>query len=182
MRPNKRVQRTRLRSPLTRHPLGRRAVGVLATGLLAIAPAAAGLAGCTPTEMPKQVAKIVVPLMKARSEAYVSQGNGKVRYDEMSQASGRFAQLFDGLLTTRGAAADEALAVLLWFYIGEHRVEEWKCSVLARGRSMLAPLDKWSRCRPAVAGIHIPEEDIQASVAVGALVSEINKGTRCEKE
>ena len=179
---NKRVQRTRLRSPLTRHPLGRKAVWALAVGLLATVPVSASLADCTPIEMSKPVAKIVIPLMKARSEAYVSQGNGKFRYDELSDAARRFEQLFDGLLATRGAVADEALAVLAWFYIGEHPAEEWRCSVLERGRAMLAPLEKWSRCRPAFASIHIPEEDLEATVSDGRLVSEIKRGERCDKE
>ena len=34
---------------------------------------------------------------------------------------------------------------------------------------MLAPLEKWSRCRPAFASIHIPEEDLEATVSDGRL-------------
>ena len=183
--PNTRVQRTRLspsalRSPLTRCPLGRLAAMLVAAATLPIASLAGeGVPDCVPLRLSKPVADLVVPILKARAAAYSRQENGKLRYDEQSAAAVEYRQRFEHLLGTQGAEANEALATLIWFYIGEHPAEEWRCEVLRRSRPMIAPLKKWAACRPALERIALPDSDRLASVSISSLLSDIEAGKAC---
>jgi hypothetical protein len=67
----------------------------------------------------------------------------------------RLSNLLYGLTQKRGRAADEALVVLMCFYVGESQEEA--DAVIARGKKMLPLLDKYQGRNPKVPGRTYPD-------------------------
>jgi hypothetical protein len=54
-----------------------------------------------------------------------------------------FEERFEKLLATKGHAADEAIAVLMCFDVGDHSLEELICEALRRGKRKLPHLRRF---------------------------------------
>jgi hypothetical protein len=67
----------------------------------------------------------------------------------------RLSNLLYRLTQRRGRAADEALVVLMCFYVGESQEEV--DAVISRGKKMLPLLDKYQRRNPEVPGRTYPD-------------------------
>jgi hypothetical protein len=87
--------------------------------------------------VPAQAAALVRPILDE-----VQKG---VEHDET-----RLSNLLYGLTQTKGRAADEALVVLMCFYVGESQEET--DAVIARGKRMLPLLGKYQSRNPEVPG------------------------------
>jgi hypothetical protein len=66
----------------------------------------------------------------------------------------RLSNFLYGLIQKKGSAADEALVVLMCFYVGESQEES--DAVIARGKRMLQLLDKYQSRNPEVPGRTYP--------------------------
>ena len=97
----------------------------------------------SPSHTPKT---IVVPVQSAALlRPILDEVQKGAEHDER-----RLSNLLYGLTQKRGQAADEALVVLMCFYVGESQEEA--DAVIARGKMMLPLLDKYQRRNPKVPG------------------------------
>ena len=103
---------------------------------------------CVPASVSQSAAALVAPVLSERIAAHKEEfGDGGVFLGE-SPRSKVFEERFYKLLRRRGHAADEALAALLAFYVGEHTGEELLCEVTKRGRRMKRHLRRFLDCAP----------------------------------
>jgi hypothetical protein len=79
------------------------------------------------------------------------------------------ARLLDSLYQDDSPAADEALVVLLHFYLGEDNGEELLYYVTARGQRMLEPLLRWRNARPSIPGHEFPVSLLLSQDTVAAV-------------
>jgi hypothetical protein len=108
-----------------------------------------------PIVVPKKVATLVRPILDleatslrlCRSTKPQSCTEGREREDELAR-SRDVERLTTALLSQKGQTANEALAVLLCYYIGEGNGEDVLFTITSRGRQMLSPLHKYEHRRP----------------------------------
>jgi hypothetical protein len=98
--------------------------------------------------VPVQAAELVRPILDEMQKGAV--------HDER-----RLSNLLYGLTQKRGRAADEALVVLMCFYVGESQEEA--DAVIARGKKMLPLLDKYQGRNPKVPGRTYPDSMLRGT-------------------
>ena len=137
---------------------------------------------CRSTKLREPVRKLVIPILKAHADVMYPLVDGTFGYREGSEADERFQQLYYGVLELKTRASDEALAALLWFYLGDHPHEELICEIRSRGQHMLPILAKYSLCKPETPGVTLPAQSVWASVEVDELVADIKNGETCRSD
>jgi hypothetical protein len=106
--------------------------------------------------VPEQVVTLVRPILDLRQESIEQCGEPGSSskciqgdaYEREQQRQKEFADLLAQLTQRKETAADEALVVLMWFYVGESQEEA--DAVIARGPKMLAYLAKYRHARPKI--------------------------------
>jgi hypothetical protein len=62
-------------------------------------------------------------------------------------------QALQKVLETRTGYGDEALAILLGYYVGEASAEDVSCELVSRGRYVLFYIDKYAKAESSIAGV-----------------------------
>ena len=78
-------------------------------------------------------------------------------------------------------ASDEALAVLVEFYVGEHSGEDIFCELVHRGKRVLPLLAKYHGRRITVPGVEMSRTQPNDTLYAG-VQKEIREGRSCERE
>jgi hypothetical protein len=105
-------------------------------------------ASCTGVHMSPRAAALLRPVLSEYLSAHAEEFDEVGRYRGESPHTKTFEDRLGGLLATRSVAADEAIAALLAFYIGEGPGEELVCEAITRGRKMRRHLEKFRLCPP----------------------------------
>ena len=119
---------------------------------------------------PRSVAVIVRPILRDANEALLSDSF----WD--SPAEKRFEKRWEALANNNARAADEALAVLLHFYIGEHSGEELMDEAVQRGKRMLPLLRRYQRCKPMGVAHGLRAVDREIPDLYEVVIAEVAKG------
>jgi hypothetical protein len=115
--------------------------------------------------VPKEVACRVRPILDAACEARKESEATAVGRSATQRVELRLAKL----MAKKGTATDEALVVLLGYYIGEASGEDVLHAVTVRGRRMLPYLRKYRHRRTVIPGGEYPES-LRAQPAVRELM------------
>jgi hypothetical protein len=118
-------------------------------------------------DVPAQAAALVSPILDE-----IQKGT---EHDES-----RLGDLLYGLTQKKGRAADEALVVLMCFYVGESQEET--DAVIGRGKRMLPLLKKYQHKNPKIGGRTYPDSMLKGisgkDDAFGGAIKAINHGWR----
>ena len=114
--------------------------------------------------VPERVAILVRPILDleadslrlCRSTKPQSCTEGREGEEELARARQK-ETLTTELLGKKGQTANEALAVLLCYYIGEGNGEDVLFTITSHGHQMLTPLRKYEHQTPTVAQRNYPE-------------------------
>jgi hypothetical protein len=117
-----------------------------------------------PIMVPEKVATLLRPILDleatssrlCRSTKPQSCTEGREREDELAR-SREIEKLTTALLSQKGQTANEALAVLLCYYIGEGNGEDVLFTITSRGRQMLSPLHKYEHRMPVISDRTYPD-------------------------
>lgn len=93
-----------------------------------------------------------------------------------------FDRVFDPLLDQRNVTTDEALAVLLSFYIGEHPYEDLRCELVARGERELKFLTRYRDNRIDVPAPSQPLKSDEKRAVYDGVMTEIRAHQSCTRE
>ena len=115
-------------------------------------------------EVPQTVAVLISPILDIEAESLrlcrstkpQSCTEGREREEEAAR-SAEVERLTTDLLHRKGSTANEALVVLLCYYIGEGNGEDLLFSTTSRGRQMLSPLRKYARHTPRISNRSYPD-------------------------
>ena len=107
--------------------------------------------------VPEKVASLVRPILNleadslrlCRSTKPQSCTEGREREEELAR-SREVERLTTELLKKKGQTANEALAVLLCYYVGEGNGEDILFTITSRGRQMLPLLQKYQHRTPVI--------------------------------
>jgi hypothetical protein len=133
-------------------------------------PLAAGASDVTP---PRDVQLRIAPVITAY-RAMTNQGETTATREALDSA-------LAAVLDDDSAAGDEALAVLLGFYVGEHSGEDISCELISRGSRVLAYLQKYDASRAMIPILSGPMPD-RVSTEYSVLAKRIRSGERCSRE
>jgi hypothetical protein len=137
--------------------------------------------------VPERAALLIRPLLDLRQEAVNQCGlqDEKCRdgeaYERQQQRWRKVGGLLYRLTRRRSADADEALVVLMCFYIGESQEE--RDAVITRGRRMLPLLRKYLHGVPVVPGreystLLLKPEEIKTAEFAGAMKAIEKRGAK----
>jgi hypothetical protein len=129
--------------------------------LLTLLAVAAGASGPQPPQLSRQAAALVRPILAERIAAHAEEFDAAGNLRGKSRHSAVFQERFGKLLSTAGPAADEAIAALMWFYLGEGPGEELMCAAQKRGTRMVSHLRRFMP-GPPVTGLEPIRPGIQA--------------------
>jgi hypothetical protein len=93
-----------------------------------------------------------------------------------------FDRAFDPVLDQQNTTTDEALAVLLSFYIGEHAYEDLRCELVARGERELNFLTRYRDNRVDVPAPAQPFDSREKRPAYDGVIAEIRAHASCRRE
>jgi hypothetical protein len=104
----------------------------------------------------EQVGALVRPMLDLRKQSMEQCGKPGdpskclqgTQYEDEQQRQQKFAELLTQLTLRKDTVADEALVVLMCFYVGESQEE--RDAVIVRGNRMLPYLTKYRRGRPSI--------------------------------
>jgi hypothetical protein len=130
--------------------------------LVVVALVVGASASPQPPPLSRPAAALVRPILSARVAAHAAEFDADGRFRGESPHTGVFEDRFGRLLANYGRAADEALAVLMWFYLGEGPDNELACAVRKRGARMIPHLQRFLEAAPAT-GL----EPIPSAIAIG---------------
>jgi len=133
------------------------------------------------------VAVLLRPLLDLRQESVTECGkpgtpsrckDGEA-YERQQRRREQFEQLLHELTQRKGAAADEALVVLMCFYVGESQEET--DAVIGRGRRMLGYLNRYRHAIPSIPDRAYPssmlkERSVKTDAFAGAIRA-VRKGS-----
>ena len=122
--------------------------------------------------VPKPAAALAAPVLNAMVD---------VRSGENQRNLRALDDAVEAVCNKRTPASDEALAVLLQFYVGEHSSEDISCELVHRGRRVLPFLEKYHGRQIVVPGV-----DMSRTEPLDTLYEEvrhrIRAGEKCERE
>jgi hypothetical protein len=104
--------------------------------------------GSKPPRLSPEAAELVRPVLSEFLAAHAEEFDGTGRYRGESAHSPVFRERLATLLSRKGPAADEAIAALLCFYVGEGPGEELMCEALKRGKRIVPYLQRFRRSPP----------------------------------
>ena len=136
---------------------------------------------CKPSRLSGQAAALVRPILKSRVAAYrdVRDANGQVVIQP--GAAEDFMNGLYRLFDDHSRAADEALAVLVRYYVGEDPGEDLWCEIVHRGKEMLPYLAKYHGCMPTTGAEPIPKSLLDIPDQYPELIDVIGHGENCER-
>jgi hypothetical protein len=100
---------------------------------------------------PKEVQVLLKPILDLRAKAESSQG------EQQQSAFVQSDKLIGNLFRKKSRAADEALVVLMNFYVGESLQTDLVHQVTTRGKRMLPLLLKYEHAPVALPGVNYPK-------------------------
>lgn len=158
-----------------------RAISVmLAMALAVLPPSTLGQTGVDKHKhvtLPPRVATLVIPILDAEQEAFdgprpMDQGEGSHVW--------RVGVLMGKLFGNRTSVSDEALVVLLHYYVGEANGGDQLQEIICRGKRMLPYLRKYQSSSPEIPQRHYSKEVLLELQTVREnfkdVTDEINKG------
>jgi hypothetical protein len=116
--------------------------------VMAVTLAGASPSPCAAPRLSLKAAEILRPVLSEYLAAHAEEFDTDGRYIRESPHSNVFEQLFEKLLATSGPPADEAIAALMAFYVGEHPAEELVCEAIRRGKRIRPHLERFLECAP----------------------------------
>jgi hypothetical protein len=103
---------------------------------------------CKPKVLRPEVLEKIKPLLELR----IKQDQDQLTFDGYwkgeSPHTPRVEKRFEEILSDRSNAGDEAVAYLLFVYMGDHPAEEMECELIERGQRMLPIIDRYDACLP----------------------------------
>lgn len=120
----------------------------LIVGFLSLTIASMAGDACEPKLLRPAVLALVKPLLELRIQQNADQFTDDGVWKGESPHTPEVDRRFYSLLADHSRAGDEALAYLLYVYMGEHPGEELVCEVARRGERMLQFVDANSKCLP----------------------------------
>ena len=127
--------------------------------------------------VPPRVTKLILPILDAMQQAF--DGPHPLNEQEGSplwNAGVMMGKLFDN----KSPASDEALVVLLYYYLGESNGEDQFQEIICRGNRMLPYLRKYQLLSPEILQRHYSKEVLLERKTVSEkfkdIADEINKG------
>lgn len=130
--------------------------------------------------VPADVAALVVPVLKAHS-AVAKHDTFEAQAAEEFEAQVAEERAMEPLYAHKTAVTNEAIAVLLGFYIGEGPGERLTCEAIARGRVMLPLIKKYKDATVLVLGID-PGQTKPNKTQYSYVVPDIEAGKDCKWE
>jgi hypothetical protein len=126
---------------------GRKEAGVY---WLALAAALLGTpaTSCQAPQLSPKAAALLRPVLSEYLAAHAEEFDAAGRFVRESPHTKVFEQRFERLLATSGPSADEAIAALMAFYVGEHSAEELLCEAINRGKRIQPHLKRFLHCPP----------------------------------
>ena len=125
-----------------------------------------------PVHVPKPAAALAAPVLNAMID---------VRKSEDERTLRALDDAVEHVCNKRTPASDEALAVLLEFYVGEHSGEDISCELIHRGRRVLALLEKYHGRQIVVPGVEMSRTEPLDTLYEGVRHA-IRAGETCERE
>jgi hypothetical protein len=119
---------------------------LVAITLLLVTDASA--AAAKPPRLSPEAAVVVRQVLSEFLAAHAQEYDAQGRYLGESAHSRVFEERLGALLARKDPAADEGIAALLCFYVGEGPGEELLCQVLKRGKRMVPYLQRFLRNPP----------------------------------
>ena len=110
----------------------------------------ASAAAAKPPRLSPEAAVVVRQVLSEFLAAHAQEYDAQGRYLGESAHSRVFEERLGALLARKGPAADEAIAALLCFYLGEGPGEELLCQALKRGKRMVPHLQRFLRNPPVI--------------------------------
>ncbi len=115
-------------------------------------------------EVPETVAVLIRPILDIEAESLrlcrstkpQSCTEGREREEEVSR-SREVERLTTDLLHKNGSTANEALVILLCYYVGEGNGEDILFGITSRGRRMVSPLRKYENRTPTISNRAYPD-------------------------
>jgi hypothetical protein len=125
--------------------------------------------------VPPPAAKLVIPILNALEKA---QHEPRPIREEKGSPLWTAGTLTGNLIQNKSHASDEALVVLLYYYLGEANGEDQTEEILARGKKMLPYLKKYESHSPRIPGkrydeILLAPETVKESFS--AIIDQIQK-------
>jgi hypothetical protein len=121
---------------------------------------------------PKRVRALVRPVFAAYS---------RVLRAETEETANGLENTLAHVFKDKSSVGDEALAVLLGFYLGEHSGEDISCELVSRGSRVLKKLEKYRSATIVIPGA--PQGSLRAkSAEYTGLIARIRSGETCTRE
>jgi hypothetical protein len=134
---------------------------------VAVAPSEASVA-----TVPKAAARLVAPVLQAMIS---------VRSSENEQTLMALDDAVERVCNRNNRASDEALAVLIEFYVGEHSGEDISCELVRRGMRVLPLLAKYHHHKIVVPGVDMSRTE-PLDTLYDDVRERIHHGEHCERE
>jgi hypothetical protein len=99
--------------------------------------------------VPPAATKLLIPVLDAYEKGRTDNSPGK---EERGGSLWNAAVLAGKVMSNKTPAADEALVVLLYFYIGESTDGDKEAEIIDRGKKMLPYLKKYQTRTPQISG------------------------------
>ena len=126
-------------------------------------------------------ATVRVPAAPAKLVVSVLNAFAKLRESENEETTLALESALNSVFEKNTRASDEALAVLVEFYIGEHSGEDLFCELVHRGKRVLPLMKKYHRRSIVVPGMNMSRAEALDTLYDG-VVHEIRRGAHCERE
>ena len=145
-------------------------MSMLTGALFALAMAATRTPVVTP---PASVQECLAPVLAAYADV-VRKGEGVATEEALGKA-------VLGILRDKSDVGDEALAVLLGLYVGDHNAEGIVCELINRGRPVLGYLAKYQSAQVKMPLVSAPMPEAVKAL-YSEVISRIRSGETCVQE
>ena len=132
------------------------------------------------SRLSEKAAALLKPVLSEWLVAHSEKFDADGKYLRESPHEKVFDKRFGKLLATTGAAADEAIAALLAFYVGEANSEDLVCDAIRRGRRIRPYLQRFLRCTPVTGLEPIPSFYTDIPNLREEALQRIDAGKPCE--
>jgi hypothetical protein len=120
---------------------------------------------------PERVRALIRPVFTAYS---------RVLREETEETSNGLEHALTRVFKDKSSVRDEALAVLLGFYLGEHSGEDISCELVSRGRRVLKKLEKYRYATIVVPGA--PQGSLRAQPGeYSGVIARVRSGKHCTR-